>query len=142
MKLMNSNMGSLFAELWRRLIHSEFGFFYAIKFELNEKLVKREDFFPYLEHLGKMDPTVFLRMAEGAARHTAEPYLADIKVPTLIVASEQDRFTPYWISRRMHAMIPGATLLTLPMGTHTGPIEHPELTNLRIEKFLSDMDGG
>ena len=139
LKLANSKLGGIFTELWRRLVYSEFSFFYATKFEINEKLVKREDFFPYLEHLGKMDPTIFLRLLDGASRHTAEPYLSEIKVPTLIVASEQDRFTPYWLSRRMHAMIPGATLLTLPLGSHTGPIEHPELTNLRIEKFLSEL---
>jgi hypothetical protein len=27
------------------------------------------------------------------------------------------------------------------MGTHTGPLELPELTNLRIEKFLSELNG-
>jgi hypothetical protein len=36
-------------------------------------------------------------------------------------------------------MIPNSQLLTLPMGSHTGPIELPELTNLRIEKFLEEV---
>lgn len=140
-KSFTSRFNPLVREFWKRLVHSELGFKYATTFEINAQLVKREDFFPYLEHLSRMDPVVFLRTLEGASRHTAEPYLPEIKVPTLIVAGEADKFTPYWISRRMHAMIPNATMLTLPMGSHTGPIELPELTNLRIEKFLNELTG-
>jgi len=126
---------------WRQLVNSELAYWYSCTFEINEGLIRREDFFPYLEHLSQMDPEVFVRTLAGAARHTAEPYLAEIKVPTLIVAGEADQFTPYWLSRRMHAMIPNAQLLTLPMGSHTGAIELPELTNLRIEKFLAEFEG-
>lgn len=139
--LTNGRLRPLLISGWRRLINSELAYWYSCTFEINEGLIRREDFFPYLEHLSRMDPEVFLRTLAGAARHTAEPYLAEIKVPTLIVAGEADQFTPYWLSRRMHAMIPNAQLLTLPMGSHTGAIELPELTNLRIDKFLSELEG-
>jgi pimeloyl-ACP methyl ester carboxylesterase len=125
--------------LWRQVVRSELAYWYACTFEVNEGLLRREDFFPYLDHLSRMDPEVFLRTLDSAARHTAEPYLAEIRVPTLIVASERDRFTPYWISQRMQALIPGSELLSLPMGSHTGPIELPELFNLRVEKFLEKL---
>jgi pimeloyl-ACP methyl ester carboxylesterase len=134
-----SNFNPVIKELWRRVVHSDLAFLYACRFEINADLIKKGDFFPYLEHLSRMDPVVFTHTVEGAARHTAEPYLPEIKVPTLIVAGEADKFTPYWISRRMHTMIPDSQLLTLPMGSHTGPIELPELTNLRIEKFLEEV---
>ncbi len=126
--------------LLRELFRSEFAFWYARKFEINESLIRREDFFPYLEHLSRMDPVIFLKTLEGAARHTAEPYLPEIRVPTLIVAGTHDRFTPYWLSQRMHALIPGSELLTLPLGSHTAPIELPELVNLRIERFLRELE--
>jgi pimeloyl-ACP methyl ester carboxylesterase len=134
-----TNFSPLVKEFWKRAVHSDFAFLYATKFEINKDLIKKDDFFPYLEHLSRMDPLVFLRTVEGAARHTAEPFLHEITVPTLIVAGEADKFTPYWLSRRMHTMIPDSQLLTLPMGSHTGPIELPELTNLRIEKFLEEV---
>lgn len=134
-----TNFAPVIKEFWRRVVHSDFAFLYACRFEINADLIKREDFFPYLEHLSRMDPVIFTRTLEGAARHTAEPYLPEIKIPTLIVAGEADKFTPYWLSRRMHTMIPNSQLLTLPMGSHTGPIELPELTNLRIEKFLKEV---
>jgi len=131
----------LVKEVWQRIVHTDLAFQYALKFEINADLVKKVDFFPYLEHLSRMDPQIFLRTVEGAARHTAEPFLHEINIPTLIVAGEADKFTPYWLSRRMHTMIPNSQLLTLPMGSHTGPIELPELTNLRIEKFLEELSG-
>jgi len=140
-KYMVGNFNPIVKEVWRQLVHSEFGYKYATTFEINGKLVKREDFFPYLDHLSRMDPDIFMRTLEGAARHTAEPYLPDIKVPTLIVAGELDKFTPHWISRRMHTLIPNSELLTLPMCSHTGPIELPDLTNLGIEKFISSLTG-
>ncbi len=124
---------------WDKLIRSEFAYWYACSFEINEGLIKREDFFPYLEDLSRMDPEIFFRTLAGASRHTAESYLPEVKVPTLIVGGEADQFTPYWISKRMHSMIPNSELLTLPMGSHTGPLELPELVNLRIEKFLADL---
>lgn len=124
---------------WEKLVKSEFAYWYACSFEITEGLIKKEDFFPYLEDLSRMDPEIFFRTLAGASRHTAEAYLPEIKVPTLIVGGEADQFTPYWISKRMHAMIPNSELLTLPMGSHTGPLELPELTNLRIEKFLKKL---
>ena len=131
----------LVTKIWREWLSSEVSYWYAKNFEINQGLIKREDFFPYLEDLSRIDPEIFVRTLAGASRHTTEPFLADLKKPTLIVAGESDRFTPYWISRRMHAMIPDSELLTLPMGSHTASIELPELTNLRIEKFLAQVTG-
>lgn len=140
-RLVNSRFSGPFRNFWRELLRSELAYWLATAFEITEGLIKREDFFPYFEHLAHMDPEIFLRTLSSAARHTAEPYLSDIRVPTLIVAGELDRFTPYWLSRRMHAMISGSELLTLPMASHTGPIELPELMNLRVARFLSAVDG-
>lgn len=139
MRYASSRFAPLVTKVWRNIVGSDLAYWFATTFEINEGLIKREDFFPYLEHLSRMDPEVFLRTLASAARHTAEPYLPDIRVPTLIVAGEADHFTPYWISRRMHAMIPNSQLLTLPMGSHTGALELPELTNLRIDKFIREL---
>ena len=65
----------------------------------------------------------------------------------LVVAGEKDTWTPFSLSTSMHEAIPGSELLVLPAGTHTGPLEHPELVALRLEKFLAERvdaapDGG
>jgi pimeloyl-ACP methyl ester carboxylesterase len=43
-----------------------------------------------------------------------------------------------WLSVKMHAAVPGSELLVLPGGSHVGPLEHPELCSLRVEKFFTD----
>jgi pimeloyl-ACP methyl ester carboxylesterase len=104
--------------------------------EVNRHLLPVEDLRRYLEDLSSIDPTVFVRMLASAAGHDASDHLPDVDVPALVIAGERDTFTPMWLSERMHAAIPGAELLLLPTGTHTGLLEHPELVWLRLEKFL------
>jgi pimeloyl-ACP methyl ester carboxylesterase len=120
------------------LMPTELSLQYALTFEVNRELVRREDFQPYFMHLAKMDPLVFLRTLQSAADHTAWDHLGKIDVPTLIVAADHDRFTPLWLSQRMHRAIPGSELLVVPSGTHTAVIELPELISLRIERFLKE----
>jgi pimeloyl-ACP methyl ester carboxylesterase len=105
--------------------------------EVNRQLMPVEDLRRYLEDLAHVDPAIFVRMLESAAASDLGDHLPAVDVPTLVVAGEKDTFTPMWLSERMHAAIPGAELLVLPAGTHTGPLEHPELVSLRLEKFLA-----
>jgi len=117
---------------------SEIAFQYALWLEVNRHLVHRKDFAPYFAHLARMDPVVFVRPLEAASHHTAWDHLPKVDVPTLVVAAEHDRFTPVWLSRRMHRAIPGSEMLIVPTGTHTAIIEMPELISLRIERFLKE----
>lgn len=101
-------------------------------------LCKRTDMDPYLEHLSLLDIEVFMEFARAAQEHDAEPYLADIRCPTLVVAGERDLFTPRHLSLEMAQRISGAELLEIPRGSHAALIEQPELINLRLEKFLRE----
>jgi pimeloyl-ACP methyl ester carboxylesterase len=105
---------------------------------IHADLAKPEDMAPYYSNLARMDLEVFLRMAIEMQRHDAGPWLHKIDVPTLIVAGERDTLTPLELSLHMRDTIRGAELLLLPSGSHAGIIEHPELINLRIEKFLRE----
>jgi pimeloyl-ACP methyl ester carboxylesterase len=89
-------------------------------------------------HLSRMDPLVFLRTLQSAADHTAWDHLGRIDVPTLIIAADHDKFTPLWLSQRMHRAIPASEILVVPSGSHTAVIELPELIALRIERFLKE----
>ena len=106
--------------------------------EVNRQLLPAEDLRRYLEDLAHVDPEAFVRTLASAGQHDAGDLLSRVAVPSLVVAGEKDGFTPMWLSERMHAAIPGAELLVLPAGTHTGPLEHPELVALRVEKFLAE----
>lgn len=120
----------------RHAVNTDFAFKVAALTEINPKLVKKEVFMPYLEHMAQMDAEVFLRMMGHAGNHSARDHLPGIRVPVLIVAAEHDQFTPPELSQEMAAAIPGAELIELPGGTHTGPIEWPELMNLRLRRWL------
>ncbi len=127
---------------WRTVAPSPVAMFIAKNFEVNGKMIRDEDFWPYFKYLGgQQDIRVFFKMLWHAARHTAEDMLSQICVPTLIVAGERDTFTPMWISQRMHERIPGSELCVIPKGSHTAPIEMPELINLRLERWLKKNFG-
>ncbi len=105
---------------------------------INAQLANFDDMAPYFEHLSKMDLQVFFLMAGEMQKHDAGPWLHEIEAPVLVVGGEQDLFTPLSLSHEMCDRIPGAELLILPKGSHAALIEHPELLNLRLEKFLRE----
>ena len=108
----------------------------ALSLELNRELMQRNDLVPYFDHLARMDPTVFIRTLESMAEHTAWDHLPHIDVPTLIIGGERDRFTPVWLSRRMAEAIPHSEFMVVPRGSHTAPLEQPQLVGERIDRFL------
>jgi pimeloyl-ACP methyl ester carboxylesterase len=125
-------------KIWRPLLDSEIAYLYAVLFEVNPWLTRRSDFRVYFEDVGAMKPLVYVAALEGATRHSALDLLPEIKVPVLVVAGDKDRFTPYPICLKLHQGIPDAELLTLPTGSHIGPLELPEFIHLRIEKFIAE----
>lgn len=98
----------------------------------------KQDIDKYLEHLVHMDPRVFLRMVDLMADHDMEPVLPTITAPTLVIAAENDMFTPLHRSRFMAGAIPGAELLVLAEASHAAIVEHPETINRRIDRFFAE----
>lgn len=105
---------------------------------VDPQMCRSEDLKPYFDHLADVDPQIFFLMAGEMQRHTAIKWLEKVDTPTLIVAGENDLFTPYHLSIQMRDRIPGAELLTIPHGSHAAIIEQPELINLRLEKWLRE----
>jgi pimeloyl-ACP methyl ester carboxylesterase len=101
-------------------------------------MINRQDMDNYINHLLTVDPVFFQMLLKSAQEHSAEPVLRSIQVPTLIIAGELDHFTPVWISKKMHRMIPNSELLVMHKASHAGLVEQPDLVNLRIEKFLRE----
>jgi pimeloyl-ACP methyl ester carboxylesterase len=121
---------------WKKLVPTNIIWKLATLMEINGKLVKQSDFMPYLDHVSKMDLNLFIRMLKFANEHTARDMLHTIKVPTLIFGAEHDKFTPVWLSNEMHNLIPRSEFQFLKLGTHTAPIEHEDLIELRLDRFL------
>jgi pimeloyl-ACP methyl ester carboxylesterase len=114
----------------------------ALLFEVNPKLVHREDLEPYFAHFLSMDPRLFLRTMQAASEHSAEDHLSAVDIPTLVVGGDRDHFTPPWLSRRMALAIPGAQLLMVAGGSHTTPLEAPAQVNEVVGDFLRKRVSG
>jgi pimeloyl-ACP methyl ester carboxylesterase len=99
-------------------------------------LCPREDFEPYFEHLEQLDLRAYFALARDLLSHDAAPMLADVRVPTLVIAGDRDLFVPVARSREMASGIPGAELLVVRGGSHAVLVEQPELIALAVEKFL------
>jgi len=99
-------------------------------------LCPREDFEPYFEHLEQLDLRAYFALARDLLSHDAAPMLAEVRVPTLVIAGDRDLFVPVARSREMASGIPGAELLVVRGGSHAVLVEQPELIALAVEKFL------
>lgn len=94
--------------------------------------------------------TAFIEMAEivgieGFARQTeaiigradSRPLLGAIKVPTLVIAGEDDALIPPDQSKEIAAGITGSKLELVPNCGHMGMIEKPDTYNKLLAAFLS-----
>ncbi|HVV85874.1 MAG TPA: alpha/beta fold hydrolase [Kofleriaceae bacterium] len=123
--------------LTRAILPTRLAMAIAGRVEINRALVDPDAFMPYLEAMARMDVRVFLSMLAAAGAHSADEWLAEIDVPVLVVAGARDGFTPPARSREMTEAIPGATLVEIEDGSHTAPIERPELVGNAVTEFLA-----
>jgi pimeloyl-ACP methyl ester carboxylesterase len=123
--------------LYKSVLPTKLAYAIASRVEINPELASLEDFMPYLEHMAKVDIGLFLEMLAYAGRHSAREILPAVDVPTLIVAGEKDGFTPRSLSEEMNALIQGSELLVVEGGTHTAPIERPQLVNDALSRLLA-----
>jgi len=121
----------------RLLLPTRLAFQLAARVEVNADLIQASDFMPYLRGLSRVEMPFFLSMLAAAGEHSAVDLLPDIAVPTLVVAGGRDGFTPPELSRSMAEAIPGADLLEIAEGSHTAPLERPDLVGPAVREFLA-----
>lgn len=101
--------------------------------------VRPEDVRPYFEHATHVDFEMFLRMLHEAGEHSAEDLLPNIQVPALVIAGDQDSFTPPAISRVMADTMPRGEFVLVPGGTHVLPLERRDAVWEALAAFLSRL---
>ncbi len=129
----------LFSTIGRTILPRDWVYKIASKLEFEESLISQQDFMPYLRGLAHMDPRLFLAMLDEASKHSCRDILGEIRIPTLVIAGGLDTFTPAALSREMAEKIPGAELCVVEDGTHTAPLEYPDLVGSVTTDFLSRM---
>jgi pimeloyl-ACP methyl ester carboxylesterase len=65
--------------------------------------------------------------------------LANIRVPTLLIAGEEDTNAPLKTMTRMAEAIPGARLEALPGIGHLAPLECPDRYAEIVRSFLAEL---
>lgn len=125
----------------RRLFRPLVGSPWAVNLARRSGLVdrhyaNRRDLEMYLEHLNHIDPRVLFRSIELMKDHDLGPELPGIETPTLVIAAENDLFTPLHRSRTLVERLPHAELFVIAEGSHAAIVEQPEAIHRRIARFL------
>lgn len=103
----------------------------------NPHLTPAEDVGLYVDQVADMDPTILIHLIENYDALDMTSWLHDIKVPTLIIAGENDKVTPIENQELMKQLIPNSKLEVIKHGSHCPQMDLPDLVNLKIEKFLT-----
>lgn len=123
--------------------------------QVARRLTQWEPFVPVMQRAGFVAPTLDMEIFRDIAvefasldfglycetlkkldEHDARSVLAQVDVPTLIIAGNKDRMTPHTMARSMHRAIRGSRLLVVPRGTHYTPVEFPGEVARELASFL------
>lgn len=102
----------------------------------NPYLTAKEDIALYVDQVAQMDPQILLRLIEDYDQYDASPWVHQIKVPTLLIAGDQDRIIPLHEQQLLTQLIPQSELCIVKHGSHCPQMDLPDLVNTKIEIFL------
>ncbi|RZL19069.1 MAG: alpha/beta hydrolase [Pedobacter sp.] len=78
-----------------------------------------------------------LALAKSAIRHNMSKELYRITIPVSLIWGEDDKVTPPEVAKEFHELLPNSELNWVPKCGHAPMMEHPELFNTLLEKFLN-----
>ena len=127
--------------LWKKAVNNPIAIqLAALAGGFNLQLTALKDIEIYARGVASMDLDCFIRLFEKMMAYDGRPVLERIKCPTLIIAGSKDSVTPITIQEEMHKSIVNSELLVVPYGSHCTQLDMPEFVNLRIEKFLAEVN--
>ncbi|MBX3414002.1 MAG: alpha/beta fold hydrolase [Pirellulales bacterium] len=92
--------------------------------------------------IGRAQPESIAAALRGMAeRPDATPWLAQIRVPTLVIVGAEDTITTLDEMRGMADKIDGAELVVVPEAGHMAPMERPDIVTPAIASFLDRLSG-
>jgi pimeloyl-ACP methyl ester carboxylesterase len=107
-----------------------------------DAVVDPEDLMKYSDHVANLDLLMFLRMLRAMGDESAAEMLGSVTAPVLVIAGEQDSFTPAHLAEEMARALPHGELMMCPGATHVAPIERRDDVRDRIEAFAREhIDG-
>ncbi|MER5293437.1 3-oxoadipate enol-lactonase [Streptomyces pharetrae] len=85
------------------------------------------------------DPESYAACCDALAAFDLRDRLAEISVPTLLIAGREDPATPPAHLREIADAVPGAALVEIPGASHLAPAERPEAV---LSALRAHLDGG
>ena len=126
----------LFNLINKHLLQQKIAYTVATVLEINPNYISEEDFRPYLDGMADMDIPLFLSMLEKLDEHEARDLLPSIDAPTLVISGDRDGFTPTEASEALANEIPNSEFFLIKEGSHTTPLERPDLFNKQVLDFI------
>ncbi|TDQ07384.1 alpha/beta fold hydrolase [Pedobacter metabolipauper] len=78
-----------------------------------------------------------LALAKSAIRHNLSKDLSRITIPVSLIWGKQDKVTPPEVAEEFHELLPNSELNWVDLCGHAPMMEHPEIFNDHLEKFLN-----
>lgn len=109
---------------------------------LTDDVVKR--FARILRHEGNREAQLLMfpqgmQLVSENGPQDLRPRLAELKMPTLIIAGEQDTLVPMRVNKIFDAEIENSSLVTVPQAGHMPMIEKPEKTAKAVAEFMTRL---
>jgi len=95
----------------------------------------------WLKSMEPLDRSGLYRAVKMVLSRPAVPRLGDIRVPTFVIAGDQDVAAPVHLGKRIADTIPGAELRILPRTGHISTVEEPVVTTKLIRTWLEKIRG-
>jgi len=77
-----------------------------------------------------------LTMAKSAIRHNMAKELTKITIPVSLIWGKNDKVTPPEVAEEFHQLLPNSELNWVDKCGHAPMMEHPEIFNVFLQKFL------
>ncbi len=106
----------------------------------NPHLTPKEDIDLYVSQVADTDPSILIHLIENYESYDASAWLHTVEVPTLIISGENDRLIPVEQQELLHQLMPNSQLEVIRHGSHCPQMDLPDLVNLKIENFLSQIN--
>lgn len=132
---------TLWDTLWKMAIDNPMSIYIAaLAGGFNLRVTQLKDIEVYARGVARLDLNIFLTLFAELMAFNGEPVLPNIIVPALIISGEKDMVTPLRFQHHFKEMIKHSEFVLVPYGSHCTQLDFPEFTNLRMEKFISQIE--
>jgi pimeloyl-ACP methyl ester carboxylesterase len=116
--------------------------FMASQLGFNPDVAQSRDVESYLQGVRETPPEVFYRLMQDYRKVDRLPLLKQSKIPTLVVAGDEDCITPWPVQEKIARLLPKGEIERIEGGSHNAHMDFPDQVNELIEGFLGRVGYG